>query len=169
LGQEFVIKSTLLEDKINQLLPSQGGQQAGVDLSASTTIIPIIDLTESAEGSSLRQDLQTSADNSITETTATNNTVTAVNTTGFYSVNIEIASSTSGNCFVEIFDGTTVKNIRSYFGYSAGPRYAEDNFNVFLSAGLSLRLTSSASTSIIRSYTRQIADIRGNLTNPLNF
>lgn len=169
MGQEFVIKSTLLEDKINQLLPSQGGAQAGVDLSASTTIVPIIDLTESAEGSSLRLDLQTSADNSITETTANNNTVTAVNTTGFYSVNVEIASSTSGNCFVEIFDGVSVKNIRSFFGYSAGPRYAQDNFVVFLSAGLSLRLTSNANTSLIRSYTRQIADISGNLTNPLNF
>ena len=58
MGQEFVIKSTQLEDKINQLLPSQGGAQAGVDLSASTTIIPIVDLTESAEGSGLRVDLQ---------------------------------------------------------------------------------------------------------------
>ena len=69
MGQEFIIKSTTLEDKINQLLPSQGGQQAGVDLSASTTIIPIVDLTESAEGSNLRQDLQLAL--SLTSITAT--------------------------------------------------------------------------------------------------
>ena len=59
MGQEFIIKSQDLEDKINQLLPSQGGFQAGVDLSASTQIIPIVDLTETAEGSNVRQDLQT--------------------------------------------------------------------------------------------------------------
>ena len=46
MAQEFVIKSPEIEDKINQLLPSQGGFQAGVDFSASTMVVPIIDLTE---------------------------------------------------------------------------------------------------------------------------
>ena len=60
MAQEFTIKSQDIEDKINQLLPSQGGQGAGIDFSASTMVIPVVDLTETAEGSSLRQDLQTS-------------------------------------------------------------------------------------------------------------
>ena len=60
MGQEFFIKSSNLEDKVRNLLPSQGGLGAGLDLSASTQIVPIVDLTESAEGSNLRQDLQTS-------------------------------------------------------------------------------------------------------------
>ena len=59
MAEEFTIKSQQIEDKINQLLPSQGGYQPGVDFSASTTVIPIVDLTETAEGSALRQDLQT--------------------------------------------------------------------------------------------------------------
>ena len=58
--QQFRVNSTTIEDKFNSLLPSQGGQGAGVDLSASTMVIPIIDLTESAEGSTLREDLQSS-------------------------------------------------------------------------------------------------------------
>ena len=58
MAEEFVIKSPAIEDKINQLLPSQGGFQPGVDFSASTMVVPIVDLTESAEGSVLRQDLQ---------------------------------------------------------------------------------------------------------------
>ena len=58
MGQEFVIKNTILEDKVNQLLPSQGGAQAGVDLSASTMIVPVVNLTEAAEGSVLRQDFK---------------------------------------------------------------------------------------------------------------
>ena len=83
MGQEFIIKSPLLEDKVNQLLPSQGGFQAGVDLSASTTIIPVVNLTEAAEGSVLREDLQTSfSHNSVTVTTVENATNTVVISTG---------------------------------------------------------------------------------------
>ena len=59
MGQEYFINSQELEDKIRQLLPSQGGAGAGFDLSASTQIIPVIDVTESAEGSDVRADLQT--------------------------------------------------------------------------------------------------------------
>ena len=59
MGQEFFINCQTLQDKIRAVLPSQGGAGAGLDLSASTTIVPIIDLTESAEGSNVRQDLQT--------------------------------------------------------------------------------------------------------------
>ena len=66
MAQEFTIKSQDIEDKINQLLPSQGGQGAGIDFSASTMVIPVVDLTETAEGSSLRQDLQTSLSTAMT-------------------------------------------------------------------------------------------------------
>ena len=59
MGQEFTINSQAIENKINSLLPSQAGFGAGIDFSASTTIIPIIDLTETAEGSQVRPDLQT--------------------------------------------------------------------------------------------------------------
>jgi len=44
MGQEFFINSQNLENKIRELLPSQGGAGAGFDLTASTQIIPIIDL-----------------------------------------------------------------------------------------------------------------------------
>ena len=59
MAQEFTINSSAIENKINQLLPSQGGFGAGIDFSASTMVIPIVDLTESAEGGTARQDLQT--------------------------------------------------------------------------------------------------------------
>jgi len=81
LAQEFTIKSEVIESKINQLLPSQGGYAPGVDFSASTMVVPIIDLTESAEGSILRQDLQSSL--SLTSVTAydiSNTTSTIINT-----------------------------------------------------------------------------------------
>ena len=59
MAQEFFINSQALEDKIRKVLPSQGGAGAGFDLSASTQIIPVIDLSDSSETSSLRSDLQT--------------------------------------------------------------------------------------------------------------
>ena len=88
MAQEFTINSQAIEDKINSLLPSQGGFGAGVDFSASTMVIPIIDLTESAEGSSLRQDLQTSfshnSNTSVVVAGATNTVI--INTTGYFRI-----------------------------------------------------------------------------------
>jgi hypothetical protein len=168
MSQEFLIKSTALEDKINQLLPSQGGLGAGVDLSASTQIVPIVDLTESAEGSNLRVDLQTSVDfaTSYNQIVSATNTV-IVNTTGFYRVDVT-AHGVSGNTELNLFDGTTSKPIRQYY-FGTEHSVLTDSFNVFLSAGLSLRASSSSSTAAIQVFTRQIADISGNLTNPLSF
>ena len=98
MGQEFFIKSDNLESKVRQLLPSQGGLGAGFDLSASTQIIPIVDLTESAEGSNVRQDLQTalSFDN-ITAHQVTGTTTTIINNTGYYTVTgyVNIQTSTT--------------------------------------------------------------------------
>ena len=85
MAEQFRITSQVLEDKLNSLLPSQGGMGAGVDLSASTMVVPIVDLTESAEGSVLRQDLQTAlSQNSITSFNVTATTTTIINTTGYW-------------------------------------------------------------------------------------
>ena len=103
MAQEFTIKSQDIEDKINQLLPSQGGFAPGVDFSASTMVIPIVDLTETAEGSSLRQDLQTAFSLiSLTDNTVTNQTVTIINTTGYFRLfgtiqPSSVAGSSNGN------------------------------------------------------------------------
>ena len=87
MAQEFTIKSPNIKDKINQLLPSQGGAGAGVDISASTMVIPVVDLTESAEGSVLRQDLQSALSyDSVTSFFCNNSTVTIANTPGYWRV-----------------------------------------------------------------------------------
>ena len=86
MAQEFTIKSEVIESKINQLLPTQGGFQPGVDFSASTMVIPVVDLTETAEGSSLRLDLQKAMDFATSFTHVNNGTQTLVSTTGFYRV-----------------------------------------------------------------------------------
>ena len=172
MAQEFTINSSAIESKINQLLPSQGGFGAGVDFSASTMVIPIVDLTETAEGSDVRPDLQTALSfNSITSFLVSNTTSTIINTTGYFRV-FGTATATffgSQTRFI-LNDGTTDKVLIDYSsgtagGSAAGTVIAYD-FNVFLGAGDSLKAKSSGSNFLMIGSTRQIADINGNLVNP---
>jgi len=174
MGQEFVIKSQNLEDKVNQLLPSQGGFQAGVDLSASTTIIPIVDLTESAEGSNFRADLQTAlSHNTATTFNISNTTTTVINTTGYWRIvgtsTIASTSSTNRTSNIGINDGTTTKNVWVHV-QPDNPNFSSTTNNIdltiFLSAGDSLVLSTNTTDALIAGSVRQIADINGTLINP---
>ena len=175
MGQEFIIKSQNLEDKVNQLLPSQGGFQAGVDLSASTTIIPIVDLTESAEGSGLRQDLQSAISHNNTPFDVNSATTTIVSTTGYYRVTgtgLIVGDNTIvPKVSLIITDGATAKTVWSLtFGltFGSGAYFESQNIDLicFLGAGDSLQAFSSDTKQRIIGSTRQIADINGNLTDP---
>ena len=167
MGQEFVIKSTILEDKINQLLPSQGGAQAGVDLSASTTIIPIVDLTESAEGSNLREDLQRALSlNSVTSNQISNTTTTIINTTGYFRIFGSCSFASGGFADFRITDGTTTKSLLTFNSAASLDGFSTYDFIVFLQAGDSILARSSSTSNFLEVVTRQIADINGNLVNP---
>ncbi len=171
MAEEFTIKSEDIESKINQLLPSQGGFGAGVDFSASTMVVPIVDLTETAEGSALRQDLQSSLSlTSVTAFNVSNTTSTLINTTGYFRVFGTAGTSSNVNSQrFSLTDGTTTKIIIDFgAGHSGGTalQIATYDFIVLLQAGESLTATSSASAFSIIGCTRQIADLSGNLTNP---
>lgn len=171
MAQEFTIKSEDIESKINQLLPSQGGFGAGVDFSASTMVVPIVDLTETAEGSALRQDLQSSLSlTSVTAFNVSNTTSTLINTTGYFRVFGTAGTSSNVNSQrFSLTDGTTTKIIIDFgAGHSGGTalQIATYDFIVLLQAGESLTATSSASAFSIIGCTRQIADLSGNLVNP---
>jgi len=166
MAEEFIIKSADIEDKINQLLPSQGGFQAGVDFSASTMVVPIVDLTETAEGSTQRQDLQTALSlNSVTTTTTANTTDTIINTTGYFRVFGVAHLSSGGIASISITDGTTTKLLLQYFGSGSNLSNKNFDFIVFLQAGDSVTQTSSSTAQTITTATRQIADLAGNLTS----
>jgi len=171
LGQEFVIKSPAIEDKINQLLPSQGGYAPGVDFSASTTVIPIVDLTETAEGSQVRQDLQTAFSfNNSTPHSVTNTTTTIINTTGYYKVygyaSLKTSTSASTTVSFIVNDGTTDKDLFAVFAGATTDVLATNNmydFVIKLEAGDSLKINASNGCLALGT-SRQIADIQGNLT-----
>ena len=174
MGSEFFINSQELENKVRELLPSQGGAGAGFDLSASTQIIPVIDLTESAEGSNVRQDLQTSLSfGSVTAFSVVNTTSVLINNTGYWRVFGQYSSqqrNPGGSITFRLKDtaGST-KNIFviSMKSIATDTTYVGDyDFNVFLEAGDSLECVSSNSTDTATGCTRQIASIDGTLVNP---
>lgn len=168
MGQEYFIKSQNLQNKVADLLPSQGGLGAGFDLSASTQIIPIVDLTESAEGSNVRQDLQTALSfDKITNHVVTGTTTTIINNTGYFTITgfCNIQSSTSAVQFVAFLfdDGVGEKGL-----YTAGSQTTTNvntlvvpiNTTIFLPAGHSCKITATSGASFEGS-SRQIADVNG--------
>jgi len=170
LAQEFVIKSSQIEDKINQLLPSQGGFQPGVDFSASTMVIPIVDLTETAEGGTTRQDLQSAISlASSTVFDVTNTTTTIVNTTGYWRVTA--VSSCGGSPTVRnsiiMTDGSTTKQMWEHLMNGTGNSCLNIDYIFYLPAGVSLQVKSDSSGATIAGSVRQIADLSGNLVNPI--
>jgi len=176
MAEEFTINSAAIETKINQLLPSQGGFQAGVDFSASTMVIPIVDLTETAEGSALRQDLQTAIDTGSTPFTVSATTTTLIITTGFFrvfgTVTMRGGDDTARAGSFILNDGATDKKIWQFNckgmateSYMVAPY----DFIVFLRAGDSFKCLSPNAEMQFGGSTRQVADISGNLTNPTGF
>ena len=171
MGQEYFINSQQLQNKVADLLPSQGGAGAGFDLSASTQIVPVINLTESAEGSNLRQDLQTSLSlASITHNNVQASTDTVlINNTGYFRVFGTCLSQNNGEQNFKLTDGVTTKTIIQFLISTLGAqRQIDFDFIVFLPAGVSFTATSTATASAnyISVTTRQIADITGELVNP---
>ena len=173
MSQQFTVQSEAIRDKLNSLLPSQGTGAIGVELTGSTQIIPIVDLTEIAEGSNLREDLQTSFSHvSSNHTELEGASSTIENTTGYYRVSLDYTlKQTTTDRFVKvsISDGTTTKIIfQQTLTNSSTTLYVSGSkqFNVLLTAGDSLIAESSDAQCFLNVTTRQIADLSGNLVNP---
>ena len=173
MGQEFFINNQELENKVRNLLPSQGGAGAGFDLSASTQIIPVIDLTETAEGSTVRPDLQTALSfNDITAFDVSSADVTIISNTGYFRVfgNLSV-ENTSGSLRTASFvlsDGASTKIMKKMLvgASTAVPFISNYDFIVFIPAGNSLLATCNASVVSLSGCTKQIASIDGTLTQP---
>ena len=162
-----------LEKKFRDTFKSQGGAELVDDLYASGVIVPVVDFTAAAEGSSLRQDLQRAWDfstgfNFINTTAVT----TLISTPGFWKVdlNVRLYNAIGANR-VFIDDGTTEKNVFSVRGVAVGDfeNVVSHEFTVFLRSGDTLQAAISSANNQMDIWYRQIADVSGNLTNPLGF
>lgn len=143
---------------------------------AQNVIVPIIDLTSAAEGSSVPQYLQTAlAFGSQTAFDVNNTTATIVNTTGFYRIfgvaQMYTSTGTTRSGSFSLTDGISSKKIYEIDQLSAGTQDAEQNFYdfvVFLASGESLTCTTTQNCSFVGS-SRQVATNNGVLVNPSGF
>lgn len=172
MAQITSVTSEALQAKIRTLLPSQQG--FGEDLQASNVILPVIDLTETAEGSGIPQFLQRAWDFSTAfYTTVGATTQTVVSNTGFWQFVVSVGYASSHTSFPRVYitDSLTVKPIWSVAGNAAAATptaQTSDDEIVFLKAGESLVLQTYADQKAAL-WVRQVADVNGTLVNPSGF
>lgn len=169
------ITSEALQSRVRELLPSQVG--FGEDLQASNVILPIIDLTTSAEGTTLGTSLQQAINfGGATAFAVSNTTTTIANVGGFYRVvgNSSARQASGADVTNEIImnDGAsdkivwkmTVDALSSTLGYTTNV-----DFVFFLRPTDELKIKSSATSSFFNGSVRQIATSTGTLVNPTGF
>jgi hypothetical protein len=170
----ITVNSEELQTLIRDLLPSQNG--FGSELQATNVITPIIDLTATAEGSTLRTDLQTAlAFGSNTTFQAAGSTVSIANSPGFYRIKgiVSIASTSGANQGqIRVTDGSTTKALFDYQSLAGGNGDTNQipfDFILWLNTGESCDASSSSGSCFIIGSSRQIADPQGNFIQPSGF
>ena len=175
MAQIIRITSEALQATIRRLLPSQQG--FGEDLQASNVIMPVIDVTPTAEGSQLRTDLAKamSADSNTAFNVNGSNT-TIINTTGFYELygvaTIQVNASAGEFCQFVMNSPSGSSNAWVFETASgvSGEIVAVPftGLVVYLRTGDTFNAQTSSNCILAGSY-RQIADIYGNVVNPTGF
>ena len=174
MAQIIRITSEALQSTIRRLLPSQQG--FGEDLQASNVIMPVIDVTPTAEGSQTRQDLQTAMSfGSQTTLTKASGLTDQITTPGFFRVQgaatVRVDGTTAKEATFILSDGTTDKNVWGIFstnGINNEIIVQDFDFVIFLATGEKLRTQADAAANITGSF-RQIATTTGTLVNPSGF
>lgn len=174
MAQLINITSEALQATVRRLLPSQQG--FGEDLQATNVVTPIIDLTPTAEGSSVPSYLQTAlAFGSQTRFVFNNNSGSIVSSPGFYRIfcNMVVGNNagTVDNVQLQLTDGLSTKIIYEMIGGTGPSGYSSINldFTVFLGPGESLTGSTNATSTFLAGSSRQVADTNGVLVNPSGF
>jgi len=170
------VTSEALEKKFRDVFPAQGGAELVQDLYASGVVQPVIDFSSVAEGSVLPQNLQTAWDFSTGHINISNTTSNIITNTGFWKVTANATfgpnSTLNVQAYLNITDGLSTKKIWAVFLLSDNSSHdveTSNDFVVFLRAGDTLTGTTSNSRVFLDVTYRQIADVNGNLVNPLGF
>ena len=166
-----------LEKKFRDTFKSQGGAELVDDLYAQGVIVPIVDFTAAAQGSELRSDLQTAWDFATGYANVTNTTTSLTVTPGFWRVNLNASvQDPSGSVEMRVFlqDGAGTGKIIWEYNVPASSAtgavtITPTPFTVFVRSGDLLRVNTNSTLAIIDVWYRQVADVSGNLVNPLGF
>ena len=174
MAQITNVTSEALQARVRSLLPSQQG--FGEDLQASNVILPVIDLTDTAEGSSLPSYLQTALTFTDATTFAVTNTTTVIiNTTGFFRIvgNFTLRGGFAGtDVAIQLSDGLSTKNVmqeRTNTPSSTSVQSGSVDLIVTLSAGETCSIVASDSAAFFDGSVRQVATLDGTLVNPTGY
>lgn len=171
------LTSEALEQKFRDTFPSQAGAELVNDLYAQGVIVPVVDFSDVAAGQVLPTELQQAWDHATSRTIVNASTQTLTSTPGFYRVQIScvVVGSTAQSARVQIDDGISAKDIMRYYGNLSGATagavnaFQDPNMVVFLRSGDSLKIVSDGTAITMVAAWRQIADVNGNVVNPLGF
>ena len=170
---ETPIVSPTLQQDFRTTFPSQ--VSSGRDLHVSDVIVPIVDFSSTATGSTLSSELNNAIDYATTSFAVANGTSTIINTTGFWRVlfnaNI-IGTGSARNINIIMNDGTTDRIV---YRIDRESTVIDEKCNVvadlifYLHTNHSLKVFSDNVQAAISGSYRQIADINGTATTPLNY
>lgn len=143
---------------------------------AQNVIVPIIDLTSAAEGSTVPQNLQTAISFDSQNTFSANNATDVVaNNTGFWrvigvSTLFQFTGGTVTNKFT-MSDGLSSKAVWSMKTAANQGALISESFDLifFLPSGHSIIADTNDVGSFLKGSARQIADVNGVLVNPSGF
>jgi hypothetical protein len=171
----FQFRKEAIEEDLNSNFPSQGQGNPPLYYSLSEVVVPTYSINSVTEGSGLPENLQTAWDFSTGYAETANTSTTLINNTGFWKVNTVLAigpNAANGNASLRISDGLSVKEIWAYsFNavYDNSQVTQENDLIVFLRSGDSLIAITDQAGLVFNNNWRQIADVNGNLVNPLGF
>jgi hypothetical protein len=167
------ITSEALEERFRQVFPAQAGSELIQDLYASGVIVPTIDFTAVAEGSFLPEQLQQAVN--LGGITAFNHSAiagTLFTQTGFWLIQGNVSGFENLVATLGVTNGITTKIFLNYqTAVPASSGLGENQafkFIVYLNAGESVTYASPTNCRLT-GYYRQVADINGNLVNPVGF
>lgn len=167
MAQLINLTSEALQATVRRLLPSQQG--FGEDLQATNVVTPIIDLTPTAEGSVLRQDLQRAWGKDSTQVTIENGTANVTSAVGFISFSVDVSNTIAGGETAQfaITDGISSTNILKVV-VEASAVTRTGIYTAFVPAGNTLTCTSAAGV-YVNITSRQVADLNGVLVPPSGY
>ena len=175
----FQFRKEAIEEDLNTNFPSQGQGNPPLYYSLSEVVVPTYSINSVTEGSGLPENLQTAWDFS-TGSQLINSTsqTTVISNTGFWLVDLTASINLDAPAIntwqINIFDGVSSKPIwaASSNGNGSGSdrsNVIENKFVCFLRSGDSMRARCGQANFPIDIWYRQIADLNGNLVNPLGF
>jgi len=172
--QNYEIVNPTLEQQVANLLPSVAGY--GGNLRSTNTIIPIVDLTSAAEGTTLPESLQRAiAFGSQTAFNVSNTTTVLANSPGWYRIfgtlSIRNSASATQNPHFSMSDGVSTKIIWGCRQTTASDinHVVPFDYDVWLSTGESISAVSDDSLNVFIGSTRQLATSTGTLVDPAGF